>query len=1324
MPAEKAPELVTIDVANMASWLKNAPMEDTPQAKSTLIVVDLPLPGGRTIEVLAEEAPVLKGKVAAQYPNIKTYSVRGVENPTVAGKLTVTPYGISALLDMGKEQLFIDPSVSGIKGIQEHAVYYGKDGSRFVHGGPDDLHANHDSFLHSHGDGSLHSHGDLDKLAGTQIGNMERVEYNLLVVANDGYYAERGNTNAAVTAAITMDINDVNVLYERDFAIRLILSPAPILFNSNPTVGGATLFNGVGGDANEGLTVFDQLVTSNPADPSDNTTVDANVVAASNGTVTAAGVGVNTFDVGHIFKGEVGGCASPSGGGGSGYVGVTCFNGSINSIGDPGKAGGGSGVSCPTGSGWVNLVAHELGHQFGGQHTWNAGTAPCGTSMNGGGAAGFCDAFGQYDSRFAFEPGSGVTLLSYATICDQHDMVEYGTTTSASSIPYAHSKSIEQIRAHVDGAGASCRDVIATTNNAPMAMPTACSGGFVIPNGTPFELVGIAMDADGDALTYSWEQIDLGAQGPPGVGAAAATAGVGEMDVFCDFSMMPPVPSTIPTGIANAGAPTFRSYVPSSSPIRVFPRIEKILAGVPLSNSADRDGEVLPNFARAMNFRLTVRDNNGGIGYSDVSLNTDANGPFMVTSPTTSTMVDLNNSTTLNVTWSTGGFTGCTNVNVKLSLDGGRSFPITLGTAAYSALSTTVNIPASTAAAKDARVRVECGDGGCATFFQLSEKFEIMSSCAAVPAVISPDATCTFDAGDAGLNLSLSNNLGTAVSSFTGTLASTDTPSLLTGDNGGTCGRVGNPVVVDAYTFQVDMTGSYTISLPSGSPLGQNLNIYQNTYNPDASCANWLAGTYDVSSNGLFPTSITINLTACQDYVVVVGTFDSSNGLGAYTINIAAPAGANAYNGTVPPSSGFSYTYVAVNDATGNIDAESANSDFSTLGGGCYTVYGISYSNADGAPTTGSSFAALSSTDCRAASTNSKTLKVNATCNVMPGQLVITEIMYNPASSEPAGEWFEVYNPTGAPIDMNGLEICENGGTHTISSSVVVPAMGYAVLGSNANTAMNGGANVNYAYGGSWQLNNTGDVITVKCSDGTVIDQVDYSTITNSGDGKSIQLRPRFVKATGATDNDTPTNWYVSDASNTSMYGSGGLGTPNTQNVPVELLYFTASETGTHVVLDWATASELNNDHFLVQRSTDGRKFITIGKVKGAGTTIVTQYYQLEDIAPAQGLNYYRLKQIDTDGTFEYSEVVSVHLQKDELIAKVYPSPTSDVLNVEVNQAVNGLEIVDLTGRVLLSNVYEGIEAVQLEVHTLPMGTYFVNIQLEQTIKTMRFVKN
>ena len=221
---------------------------------------------------------------------------------------------------------------------------------------------------------------------------------------------------------------------------------------------------------------------------------------------------------------------------------------------------------------------------------------------------------------------------------------------------------------------------------------TAPASGKTLPIGTPFKLTATATDADNDVLTYLWEELDLGPTGTP-------TA----------------------TQVAGQTPPLFRSFVPTTNPTRYFPRLTNLV------NNTTVLGERLPTVTRTLKFRCTVRDNHvspigviGGVDYSAlVNLNVNsASGPFLVTAPNTA--LSWTGGTSQIVTWDVANTTAapvsCALVNIRLSLDGGLTYPVTLASSVANTGTATVSVPNLTTAL--ARVMVEAADN---YFFDISD---------------------------------------------------------------------------------------------------------------------------------------------------------------------------------------------------------------------------------------------------------------------------------------------------------------------------------------------------------------------------------------------------------------------------------------------------------------------------------------------------------------------------------------------------------------------------------------------------------------------------
>lgn len=162
------------------------------------------------------------------------------------------------------------------------------------------------------------------------------------------------------------------------------------------------------------------------------------------------------------------------------------------------------------------------------------------------------------------------------------------------------------------------------------------------------------------------------------------------------------------------------------------------------------------------------------------------------------------------------------------------------------------------------------------------------------------------------------------------------------------------------------------------------------------------------------------------------------------------------------------------------------------------------------------------------------------------------------------------------------------------------------------------------------------------------------------------------------------------------------------QTLPVVWQEFRAEQVDSEVMLHWITASELNNDLFEIQHSDNGMLFTPIGVVQGSGTTRTVSHYSYRDAYPVLGTNYYRLKQVDFDGMFEYSPVLTVvHADNGELALHLYPNPTNTTLNVLLPYPARGyLSIYNSAGKKVFGRDLGESREERIDVSGLKRGFY------------------
>ncbi len=633
--------------------------------------IEVPMPDGTIQRFSIVETSVLSDELAAANPTWKTFRGYGIDDPSAIGYFDWNLFGFHGFISTKQGTVYIDPYQKG--DTSNYLVFYKHNFGR----SENQFYCRAEQSLTK----SLRSEYYFNEPAAADFSFGATVRTYRLAVATTGEWSRNAagytmgqlpiDTRNGALAVVTTTVNRLNGIFERELASRFALVNPPT--------------------ANDMTNIlFDDPAT----DPYDNT--DGIPQLTVNQTTIDTRVGTGNYDVGHLYGTGGGGVAtSPS----------LCRNGTM--MYPNAKAQGYSARGTNTGDPFtVDYVAHELGHQFGADHTYN-NSEPTGA----------CTTRAATD---AFEVASGSTIMSYVGICTQRNLQRYVDTGFSSF----HIRSLTTIANNI--ATDAPNDIAGCGPAAGVnAVPTVNAGASVtIPRLTPFTLTATGADADaGDVpnLLYSWEQYDLapmnGASGTLGMPANT-------YDVDTD-------------GVLR---PLLRAYSPVSGNARTFPSLNFILnpatndpAG---SNQPTLDytgthptgfpgavcepmvtcviGERLPTAARTMNFRVSLRDRRGGVVDAGTTVAVaGGTGPFRVT--TINTLADFGvvtswqGNTSQTVTWDVAGTTAnginAANVKISLSTDGGQTFPLTLAASTPNDGTEAITVPNNPTT--QARIKVE-----------------------------------------------------------------------------------------------------------------------------------------------------------------------------------------------------------------------------------------------------------------------------------------------------------------------------------------------------------------------------------------------------------------------------------------------------------------------------------------------------------------------------------------------------------------------------------------------------------------------------------------
>lgn len=351
-----------------------------------------------------------------------------------------------------------------------------------------------------------------------------------------------------------------------------------------------------------------------------------------------------------------------------------------------------------------------------------------------------------------------------------------------------------------------------------------------------------------------------------------------------------------------------------------------------------------------------------------------------------------------------------------------------------------------------------------------------------------------------------------------------------------------------------------------------------------------------------------------------------------------------------------------------------------------------------------------------------------------PGDFVITEFMSNPQDvNDSEGEYIEIFNTTGMTIDIDGCrvrDVSSGGSPGAVSGILEVPKGGLVVFGKSL--VPNRDVVINDA--GGFTLNNDTDEIIFECPDGmggfTTIASLSYSFSNPIPNGESYELNLVTNNNNGVTDQSN----YLASTTDLNYDNDGNLdkgspGTAGASDLPISLLSFEGQEKEGKILLLWKTSQEINNDFMAVERSEDGRDFREIGRIKGVGNSTVVQAYQFLDRRPISGTNYYRLRQVDFDGTTAYHQMIAVQLESRVEPEDIQLFPTVASQEVQISFPVKTKRVIpytifNLSGQAVIKGVLPGDQISSiLSVNRLSPGAYFLQLMVDGPTKNLKFIK-
>lgn len=555
-----------VDLASLRSLLKDA--VETGKG-ATAVVVSLPTAEGKIEKFAVYSDPVMEKSIADRY-QLGSYIGVGVDDPSKYLTFTTSPTEMQSMIIKNGVFQFIEP-ISADK--QTYGVFYKTKRTTGDHGfecSTDDKTFDIKA-LENNGKKTFSNVGITNRPASTKYRT-----YRLALSVTGEYTTYFGGVPGAM-AQINTTMNRVNGVFAKDFGIKLVVQDLPAIIYTNA----ATDPYSPAADMGDWNLQLQQTLTS--------------VVTNAN------------YDIGHLF-------GASGGGGNAGCVGCICINPTTAVPRGKGSGYTSPGNAIPSGDSYdIDYVAHEMGHQLGGNHTFSHATEGSGVNI---------------------EPGGGTTIMGYAGITQDN--------VQASSDAYFHYASINQILNNLDAKTTCGVSTDISENSAPaISTPTP----YTIPKGTAYYLDASATDAQGDVINYTWEQYDS-------VGQKNSISG----DSGWGY---------------NAEGSIARSRFGTTNGRRYFPSLVNVLAGK-LTNKTE--WETVSYIPRVLHYAVTARDQNAQrpmLSSAEVAITVANDGPFKFNGLTESSVLYNNASNT--IVWDVANTTGApynvANVKIEYTTD-------------------------------------------------------------------------------------------------------------------------------------------------------------------------------------------------------------------------------------------------------------------------------------------------------------------------------------------------------------------------------------------------------------------------------------------------------------------------------------------------------------------------------------------------------------------------------------------------------------------------------------------------------------------------------